>query len=194
VRLLHDLAKIHATFDDPNLVSRAGPITSSNLVSHRARSTRWPAAHAPARRGMRVAVLGTGVVGRTLAAKLDELGHEVVIGTREPAVTNARTEPGGFGTPPFPHWQAGHPEVRLLSFAEAAAFAGLVLSPPPGRRPWRRWWPPVRRHWPGKCSSTCPTRWTSAAACCPRCAPGEHPTASVSRSSARSPPYAWSRR
>jgi hypothetical protein len=24
VRLLHDLAKIHATFDDPNLVSRAG--------------------------------------------------------------------------------------------------------------------------------------------------------------------------
>ena len=27
VRLLHDLAKIHATFDDPNLVSRAGPGT-----------------------------------------------------------------------------------------------------------------------------------------------------------------------
>jgi hypothetical protein len=24
VRLLHSLAKIHATFDDPNLVSRAG--------------------------------------------------------------------------------------------------------------------------------------------------------------------------
>jgi len=24
VRLLHDLAKIHTTFDDPNLVSRAG--------------------------------------------------------------------------------------------------------------------------------------------------------------------------
>ncbi|HEV2373588.1 MAG TPA: hypothetical protein VGS19_15620 [Streptosporangiaceae bacterium] len=24
MRLLHDLAKIHATFDDPNLVSRAG--------------------------------------------------------------------------------------------------------------------------------------------------------------------------
>ena len=24
MRLLHDLSKIHATFDDPNLVSRAG--------------------------------------------------------------------------------------------------------------------------------------------------------------------------
>jgi predicted dinucleotide-binding enzyme len=32
---------------------------------------------------MRIAVLGTGMVGRTLAAKLDELGHEVV-GTRDP--------------------------------------------------------------------------------------------------------------
>jgi len=77
---------------------------------------------------MRIAVLGTGVVGRTLAARLDELGHEVVIGTRDPAATNARTEPGGFGTPPFPQWQAGHPQVRLMSFAEAAAFAGLVLN------------------------------------------------------------------
>jgi hypothetical protein len=77
---------------------------------------------------MRIAVLGTGVVGRTLAAKLDELGHEVAIGTRDPAVTNARTEPGGFGTPPFSQWQAEHPQVRLMSFAEAAAFAGLVMN------------------------------------------------------------------
>jgi 8-hydroxy-5-deazaflavin:NADPH oxidoreductase len=71
---------------------------------------------------MRIAVLGTGVVGRTLAARLDGLGHDVVIGTRDPAATMARTEPGGFGTVPYPQWQAGHPGIRLLSFAEAAAF------------------------------------------------------------------------
>ncbi len=58
---------------------------------------------------MRIAVLGTGVVGRTLAAKLDELGHEVVIGTRDPAATNARTEPGGFGTP---RSRSGRPSTR----------------------------------------------------------------------------------
>ena len=62
---------------------------------------------------MRIAVLGTGVVGRTLAARLDGLGHDVVIGTRDPAATMARTEPGGFGTPPYPQWQAEHPGVRL---------------------------------------------------------------------------------
>ncbi|MGN6173316.1 MAG: NADPH-dependent F420 reductase, partial [Streptosporangiaceae bacterium] len=31
-------------------------------------------------------------------------------------------------TPPFPQWQAEHPQVRLMSFAEAAAFAGLVMN------------------------------------------------------------------
>jgi hypothetical protein len=29
---------------------------------------------------MRIAVLGTGVVGRTLAARLDELGHDTPLG------------------------------------------------------------------------------------------------------------------
>jgi hypothetical protein len=77
---------------------------------------------------MRTAVLGTGVVGRTLAARLDGLGHDVVIGTRNPADTMARTGPGGFGTPPYPQWQAEHPGVRLLSFAGAAAFAELLVN------------------------------------------------------------------
>jgi predicted dinucleotide-binding enzyme len=77
---------------------------------------------------MRIAVLGTGVVGRTLAARLDGLGHDVVIGTRDPAATMARTEPGGFGTAPYPQWQAEHPGVRLLSFADAAGFAELLVN------------------------------------------------------------------
>src|SRR5437867_3081603 len=33
---------------------------------------------------MRVAVLGAGVVGQTLAAKLRDVGHEVLVGTRTP--------------------------------------------------------------------------------------------------------------
>jgi predicted dinucleotide-binding enzyme len=77
---------------------------------------------------MRIAVLGTGVVGRTLAARLDELGHEAVIGTRDPAVTSARTGPGGFGAQPYPQWQAEHPQVRLMTFADAAALADLVIN------------------------------------------------------------------
>jgi predicted dinucleotide-binding enzyme len=33
---------------------------------------------------MRIGVLGTGVVGRTIAGKLRELGHEVLVGSRSP--------------------------------------------------------------------------------------------------------------
>ncbi|MEU1185146.1 NAD(P)-binding domain-containing protein [Streptomyces sp. NPDC005820] len=77
---------------------------------------------------MRYAVLGTGVVGRTIADKVASLGHEVVVGTSDPQATLARTEPDGYGNPPFSDWQAQHADVRLLAFAEAAAFAETMIN------------------------------------------------------------------
>ncbi|WP_327727442.1 NAD(P)-binding domain-containing protein [Streptomyces sp. NBC_00487] len=77
---------------------------------------------------MRYAVLGTGIVGRTVAAKLTSLGHEVVIGTRRPEATLARTEPDFLGNPPFVTWHADHPAVPLRTFAEAAAFGETVVN------------------------------------------------------------------
>ena len=77
---------------------------------------------------MNIAVLGTGMVGQALAGRLDALGHSVVVGTRDPQATSARTEPDGMGNPPFSAWHAQHPAVGLASFAEAAAGADLVLN------------------------------------------------------------------
>lgn len=77
---------------------------------------------------MKITVLGTGMVGRTLAARLDDLGHDVVIGTRDPEATLARTEPGNMGTPPYRQWQPEHPGVRLLRFADAGAHGEVVLN------------------------------------------------------------------
>ena len=77
---------------------------------------------------MNIAVLGTGMVGRAIAGRLAGLGHSVVLGTRDPGATVARTEPDGMGNPPFPAWHAGHPEVGLATFAEAAAGAELVVN------------------------------------------------------------------
>ena len=67
---------------------------------------------------MKIAVLGTGMVGQALAARLVELGHDVVVGTRDPEATLGRTEPDGMGSPPFSAWleahsvalQLGHPQ------------------------------------------------------------------------------------
>jgi predicted dinucleotide-binding enzyme len=77
---------------------------------------------------MKVAVLGTGMVGQTIAGKLAELGHEVVVGTRDPEATVARTEPDYLGNPPFPVWKEAHPEVDLSPSAEAAVRAELVVN------------------------------------------------------------------
>jgi predicted dinucleotide-binding enzyme len=76
---------------------------------------------------MNIAVLGTGTVGRTIAGKLSALGHEVVIGTRDPEATRARTESDAMGNPPYSAWEAEHPGVHLAPFAEAASFGELVV-------------------------------------------------------------------
>lgn len=77
---------------------------------------------------MNIAVLGTGMVGRALAARLAGLGHDVVIGTRDVDQTLARSEPGALGTPPYAEWQRANPGVRLVPFPEAGAHGELVVN------------------------------------------------------------------
>ena len=77
---------------------------------------------------MKIAVLGTGMVGRALAGRAASLGHDVAIGTRDPQATLARTDTDQMGTPPFRAWQADHPDIALLPFADAAAQGELVVN------------------------------------------------------------------
>ena len=77
---------------------------------------------------MDIAVLGTGMVGQAIAARLDELGHHVVVGTRDPQATLDRTEPDGMGNPPYAVWQGAHPGITLETFGEAAAGAEVVVN------------------------------------------------------------------
>ena len=62
---------------------------------------------------MRVAVLGTGVVGQAISTRLHELGHDVVIGTRDVAASVARSD--------MP------PGVEVLAFSDAAATGELIV-------------------------------------------------------------------
>ena len=66
---------------------------------------------------MKIAVRGTGSVGRTLAGRLADVGHDVVIGTRDVEQTLARTAPDAWGTEPYSTWQqdddeSGSPMTR----------------------------------------------------------------------------------
>jgi predicted dinucleotide-binding enzyme len=77
---------------------------------------------------MKLAVLGTGMVGQAIAARLSGLGHDVTIGTRDPQATLARSEADSMGNPPFSDWAAHHPEVAVATFADAARGAELVVN------------------------------------------------------------------
>lgn len=77
---------------------------------------------------MRVAVLGTGAVGRALAAKLAELGHEATVGTRDVRATLERTEPDALGAPPFRAWLDDHDNIVVATLADAAAAAEVVVN------------------------------------------------------------------
>lgn len=77
---------------------------------------------------MKIAVLGTGTVGQALAARLLELGHDVVLGTRDPEATRARSEPDAMGNPAIGLWLEAHPAAGLAVFADAVAGATLVVN------------------------------------------------------------------
>ena len=62
---------------------------------------------------MKIGIIGSGVVGQTLAAGFLKHGHEVEIGTRDPAK--------------LADWSAKHPGIRVKTFAEAAAFGDVVV-------------------------------------------------------------------
>lgn len=142
---------------------------------------------------MKIAVLGTGMVGQAVAAKLSDLGHDVTVGTRDPQATLARTDPDGMGNPPFPAWLAEHPAVRLAAFAEAAERAELLVNATNGGVSIDVLTLAARRTSPARSWSTSPTRWTSPRGSRPPCS-SRTPTPWASRSSARSPRAAWSRR
>jgi 8-hydroxy-5-deazaflavin:NADPH oxidoreductase len=76
----------------------------------------------------KIGVLGTGPVGQAVAARLSALGHAVMVGTRDPAATLARTAPGTFGSAPFNVWREQHPDIELGTFAQAASHGELVVN------------------------------------------------------------------
>jgi predicted dinucleotide-binding enzyme len=77
---------------------------------------------------MNIGIFGTGMVGQVLAPKLVELGHDVMLGTRNPAETLARNEKDNYGNPPFSEWHQNNPKVKVGTFAEAAAHGELLMN------------------------------------------------------------------
>lgn len=61
---------------------------------------------------MKIGVLGSGVVGQTLAAGFLKHGHEVMVGSREPVKLTS--------------WKAKHAKAKVGTFSETAQFGDII--------------------------------------------------------------------
>jgi predicted dinucleotide-binding enzyme len=77
---------------------------------------------------MRIGILGTGVVGRTLAMGFAARGHNVALGTRGVDALMARADPDSMGNPPFHVWHDDHPDVGIATFTDAAAHGEILVN------------------------------------------------------------------
>jgi len=63
---------------------------------------------------MKMGVLGSGMVGQAISARLAELGHDVMIGTRDPKKLS--------------EWGTSHTDVKLGSFSETAGHGEMIFN------------------------------------------------------------------
>ena len=83
---------------------------------------------------MKIGVLGTGTVGRTLAVKLVELGHTVTLGTRDVAATLGRKPSEGQTREQLTDWHGRNLGVEIVTFAQSAARGEIVVNATSGSR------------------------------------------------------------
>jgi hypothetical protein len=76
----------------------------------------------------KIAILGTGSVGQTLASKFVALGYDVMVGTRNVPEKLTETKSDGYGAKPFSEWHSLNKQVKIGTFKEASAFGEILLN------------------------------------------------------------------
>jgi len=74
---------------------------------------------------MKIGIIGSGVVGQTIGAKLVERGEDLVLGTRSPGKLNDKR---GFGQSLDDWLEATGGKARVGTFADAAAHGEIVIN------------------------------------------------------------------
>jgi 8-hydroxy-5-deazaflavin:NADPH oxidoreductase len=77
---------------------------------------------------MNIGILGTGMVGQSITEKLVQLGHKVMMGTRDKVATLAKSGKDAMGRPAFGEWIKNNSSVQLGVYSEAASFGELLVN------------------------------------------------------------------
>ena len=75
-----------------------------------------------------IGILGTGIVGQTIAGKLVSLGYDVMVGTRNVTATMTSTESNQYGGPAISIWLTKNRTVKLGTFSDAAKHGDMVFN------------------------------------------------------------------
>jgi predicted dinucleotide-binding enzyme len=74
---------------------------------------------------MKIGILGSGIVGQTLGAKLVALGHEVALGTRDPKKLDEKKRLAGS----LSEWLAQvQQKAKVVTFKDAAAHGEILIN------------------------------------------------------------------
>jgi predicted dinucleotide-binding enzyme len=77
---------------------------------------------------MKIGIIGSGVVAQTLGAKLIELGHDVVLGTRDPAKLDEKKNMAVTLREWLAKVNKANKQGRVATFQEAAAHGDLLFN------------------------------------------------------------------
>ncbi|WP_088341959.1 NADPH-dependent F420 reductase [Robiginitalea sediminis] len=77
---------------------------------------------------MKITIIGSGVVGQTLAAAFHSQGHQVWMATRNPDETAKRTVEDPQSGESFAHWHAENPGVTLVSFGQVPDGSEVLVN------------------------------------------------------------------
>jgi 8-hydroxy-5-deazaflavin:NADPH oxidoreductase len=78
---------------------------------------------------MRIGIIGSGIIGQLLGSKLVSLGHDVILGTRDPNDLHSKKGAPGDPAPSLAEWlQEGGKMAQVATFSEAAAHGEILIN------------------------------------------------------------------
>ena len=77
---------------------------------------------------MKISILGTGIVGQTIAEKLSGQGYEVYIGTRDAEKTKSNTEVNQMAGRSFADWYSNNQSINIVNFNAIPSDTDMVIN------------------------------------------------------------------
>lgn len=77
---------------------------------------------------MKISILGTGIVGQTISEKLNSMGHNVYMGTRDAEKTKSNTTPSQMSGRSFSDWYTNNKSTSVVNYNNLPSESDLFIN------------------------------------------------------------------